>query len=75
MVSLASTTRDRDVFDLVRPTINVISLFHSLSDTDKTGDISYEEFAQALSSSGYTKEQLKPVFEAVVSIAAVVLLN
>lgn len=35
-------------------------------DTNKSGDITYEEFVDALSSSGYTKEQLKPIFEAVV---------
>lgn len=35
-------------------------------DTNKSGDITYQEFTDALSSSGYSAEQLKPIFEAVV---------
>ena len=34
-------------------------------DTNKTGDLCYSEFVEALSSTGYTEEQLKPIFEAV----------
>lgn len=34
-------------------------------DTKKTGDLCYSEFVAALSSTGYTEEQLKPIFEAV----------
>ena len=37
-------------------------------DTNKSGDITYPEFVEALSSSGYTEEQLKPIFDAVVCL-------
>lgn len=36
-------------------------------DTNKSGDITYVEFVAALASTGYSEEQLKPIFEAVVS--------
>jgi calcium-dependent protein kinase len=41
-------------------------------DTNKSGDLTYQEFVDALASSGYTDEQLKAVFEAVVSFLMLV---
>ncbi|CAB9524981.1 MAP kinase-activated protein kinase 2 (Fragment) [Seminavis robusta] len=45
--------------------IGILRKIFSKYDTNKSGDITYQEFVDALSSSGYTEEQLKPIFEAV----------
>ena len=37
-------------------------------DTNKSGDITYQEFVDALSSTGFTEEQLRPIFDAVVGV-------
>lgn len=42
-------------------------------DTNKSGDITYEEFVNALSSTGFTDEQLRPIFDSVVRRIALLL--
>lgn len=45
--------------------IGILRKMFQQYDTNKSGDITYQEFVEALSSSGYTEEQLRPIFEAV----------